>query len=187
MKTSRGAEGLAVRREIEQPPVVSVFPADTRGQVEHPLDGFGVLVPQVEHRQMLGTLFSSTLFPGRAPVGPIGFTTSVGGVRDAPLTQRDDPRLLRVAQGEWEHCFGVLGAPVYRPVQRWPRAIPGHTPGYQRFKDANDAVEAATRGTEGRPPMASSRAGAADPDAACARSRNPQIHRDRPSGGSGIV
>ena len=141
-----GGERLALLREIEHPPVASVFTGYTRAQVAHPLDGFGVLVPQVEHRRMLGTLFSSTLFPGRAPAGHVGLTTFVGGMRDPQLTQLDDPALLRVVQGELEHFFGAKGAPVFTHVQRWPRAIPQYTLGYQRFKDAVDAVQAAAPG-----------------------------------------
>lgn len=141
-----GGERLALLSEIEHPPVASVFTGYTRAQVAHPLDGFGVLVPQVEHRRMLGTLFSSTLFPGRAPAGHVGLTTFVGGMRDPQLTQLDDPALLRVVQGELEHFFGAKGAPVYAHVQRWPRAIPQYTLGYQRFKDAVDAVQAAAPG-----------------------------------------
>ena len=95
---------------------------------------------------MLGTLFSSTLFPGRAPAGHVGLTTFVGGMRDPQLTQLDDPALLRVVQGELEHFFGAKGAPVFTHVQRWPRAIPQYTLGYQRFKDAVDAVQAAAPG-----------------------------------------
>jgi oxygen-dependent protoporphyrinogen oxidase len=141
-----GGERLALLREIEHPPVASVFTGYRRDQVAHPLDGFGVLVPQVEHRRMLGTLFSSTLFPGRAPAGHVGLTTFVGGVRDPQLTQLDDAALLRVVQGELEHFFGAKGAPVYTHIQRWPRAIPQYTLGYQRFKDAVDAVQAAAPG-----------------------------------------
>jgi oxygen-dependent protoporphyrinogen oxidase len=42
--------------------------------------------------------------------------------------------------------LGASGAPVFTRVQRWPRAIPQYTLGYQRFKDAITAVEAAAPG-----------------------------------------
>ena len=50
-----------------------------------PLDGFGFLVPEVENLKILGTLFSSTLFPGRAPDGQVLLTTFVGGERNPAL------------------------------------------------------------------------------------------------------
>ena len=49
------------------------------GRVTHPLDGFGFLTPEVERRQVLGVIFSSTLFPGRAPEGHVVLTAFVGG------------------------------------------------------------------------------------------------------------
>ena len=61
------ASRLTELREIEQPPVVSIFTGYRREDVAHPLDGFGLLMPEVERRRILGSLFSSTLFPGRAP------------------------------------------------------------------------------------------------------------------------
>ncbi|HQY07043.1 MAG TPA: protoporphyrinogen oxidase, partial [Lacunisphaera sp.] len=60
-----GAGRLAELREIEHPPVVSVLAGYRREDVAHPLDGFGLLMPEVERRRVLGVLFSSTLFPGR--------------------------------------------------------------------------------------------------------------------------
>ncbi len=141
-----GADRLAALSAIEHPSVVSVFTGYTRAQVRHPLDGFGVLVPQVERRQILGTLFSSTLFPGRAPAGHVALTTFVGGTRDPQLAGLADPALLRVVQGELASLLGASGAPVFTHVQRWPRAIPQYTLGYQRFKDVVTAVEASAPG-----------------------------------------
>ena len=137
---------LKVLGEIEHPPVASVFTGFKRGDVGHSLDGFGVLVPEVERRKILGALFSSTLFPDRAPAGHVGVTTFVGGMRNPELAGLSEPELLRTVQGELEQLLGVCAAPVFTHVQRWPRAIPQYTLGYQRFKAAIDAVQAASPG-----------------------------------------
>jgi oxygen-dependent protoporphyrinogen oxidase len=133
-------------RAIEQPPVVSVFTGYRREDVGHPLDGFGVLVPEVEGRLILGSLFSSTLFPGRAPDGHVALTTFVGGTRQPDLARRDDGEILRIVQAELARLVGVRAAPVCTHLQRWPRAIPQYTLGYQRFKDAIAQVEATAPG-----------------------------------------
>ena len=52
-------------------PLALTFLGFKREQIEHPLDGFGFLVPEVEQMKILGTLFSSTLFPNRAPKGHV--------------------------------------------------------------------------------------------------------------------
>ena len=137
---------LRLMREIDQPPVASIFTGYKRSDVEHPLDGFGMLMPQVERRKILGTLFSSTLFPGRAPDGYVGLTSFVGGMRNPELTELSDVELVRVVQAELSRLVGLRGAPVFTHVHGWRRAIPQYTPGYQRYKDAIAAVEASAPG-----------------------------------------
>ena len=56
-----------------------------REQVAHPLDGFGALVPALERRSILGALFSSTLFPHRAPDGHVALTIFAGGMRQPEI------------------------------------------------------------------------------------------------------
>jgi oxygen-dependent protoporphyrinogen oxidase len=140
------AHRLTVLREIEQPPVASVFTGFKRADVGHPLDGFGVLMPQVEKSPVLGTLFSSSLFAGRAPDGHVALTSFVGGVRQPELLKLDSWELVRLVQTELDRLIGVRGLPVFTHVQRWPRAIPQYTLGYQRYKDAIAAVEASAPG-----------------------------------------
>jgi len=52
-------------------PVAVVGLGFRRDMVDHPLDGFGFLVPRLERRGILGTLFTSTLWPGVAPDGHV--------------------------------------------------------------------------------------------------------------------
>jgi oxygen-dependent protoporphyrinogen oxidase len=137
---------LATLREIEHPPVASVFTGFRREDVAHPLDGFGVLVPEVEGGKILGTLFSSSMFPGRAPEGHVAVTTFVGGVRQPELARLAPAELLRLVRTELERLLGVRAAPVFSHVAQWPRAIPQYTVGYQRHKDTFAAFEAAAPG-----------------------------------------
>lgn len=136
------AARLPELREIKHPPVVSLFTGYRREQVAHALDGFGALMPEVEGGRILGTLFSSTLFPGRAPAGHVALTTFVGGMRAPALAGLDDTALQTLAQEELGRLLGARGEPAFFRVQRWPRAIPQYTVGYQRFKDIMNAVEA---------------------------------------------
>jgi oxygen-dependent protoporphyrinogen oxidase len=141
-----GTQRLGVLREIEQPPVASVFTGFKRADVGHPLDGFGMLIPQVEDSPILGTLFSSALFPGRAPDGHVALTSFVGGARQPGLLKLDDWEILRLVQTELDRLLGIRGLPMFTHVQRWPRAIPQYTLGYQRYKDAIAEVEKSAPG-----------------------------------------
>jgi oxygen-dependent protoporphyrinogen oxidase len=140
------AAALGELRAVHQPPVASVFLGFKREDVAHPLDGFGMLTPAIEQRKILGTLFSSTLFPGRAPAGHVALTTFVGGVRQPDYAQLPDAELLALVQGEMAALLGTRGGPVFARVQRWPRAIPQYAVGFQRFKDACRRAEQSAPG-----------------------------------------
>src|SRR5690349_13446886 len=67
--------------EIRYPPVASVVLGFRREDVAHPCQGFGMLIPRVEGFRILGTIFSSSLFPNRAPAEHLTLTSYVGGER----------------------------------------------------------------------------------------------------------
>ena len=143
---SLGERPLAQLANITYPAVSSLFLGYKRDQVAHPLDGFGVLMPQAEHRQVLGVLFSSSLFEGRAPAGHVGLTVMMGGIHRADLGQADEQTLLRVAQRELSEILGVTGDPVFRRLHSWPRAIPQYNLGYGQYLRAIEACETAHSG-----------------------------------------
>src|SRR5205823_10694546 len=87
------ASRLGTLREIAHPPVASVFVGCRRADVAHPLDGFGLLMPEIEGARILGALFSSTLFPGRAPAGHVALTVFAGGTRQPEIARLEDDEL----------------------------------------------------------------------------------------------
>jgi len=95
-----------------------------RHSVAHPLDGFGMLVPSVERRRILGTLFSSTLFPERAPDGHVLLTTFVAGARHAELADLSAPALVDLVTAELSDLLGAKGAPISSCVHIWRQGIP---------------------------------------------------------------
>lgn len=140
------AEELKELGRIEHAPVASVFTGWRREAVAHPLDGFGVLVPEVERGQVLGALFSSTLFPRRAPEGHVALTTFVGGVRQPELAKLPEPELVELVRGELRKLVGARGEPVFVHVKRWPRAIPQYTLGYGHYLEICAKAEKAAPG-----------------------------------------
>ncbi len=136
-----GERPLARLETMEHPPVSSLFLGFERAGVAHPLDGFGMLVPSVEKRQVLGVLFSSSLFPGRAPAGHVALTVMVGGVRQPELARLDTGQLLATVMPDLEELLGVTGEPVYCRHTFWPRAIPQYQLGHETFLGAMAACE----------------------------------------------
>jgi oxygen-dependent protoporphyrinogen oxidase len=115
---------LAPLAAIEHPPIAALFLGYQRNAVGHPLNGFGVLVPAVEKLSILGVLFNSTLFPGRAPSGQVLLTVFVGGARQPELAGMEDEPLLEKVKSDLSKLLRVTGQPVFRQFVRWPRGIP---------------------------------------------------------------
>lgn len=132
--------GLQALGEIPHPPVAVVGLGFRRDDVGHPLDGFGLLAPPVERRRILGVVFSSSLFPGRAPEGHVALAAFVGGASGPAIP--DDPDLLTSwVLEELAALLGVRGRPTFRHSAVWPRAIPQYVVGYARYREIMDAVE----------------------------------------------
>jgi oxygen-dependent protoporphyrinogen oxidase len=108
-------------------PVAVVALGFERSRVLHPLDGFGFLAPGTEGRQILGCLFSSTLFPDRAPAGRCLLTVMVGGRRQAETVELEDSALVQLAQREVAALLGIEGEPEMAAVVRWQPGIPQPT------------------------------------------------------------
>lgn len=132
---------LASLDGIEHPPVSSLFLGYRREQVAHPLDGFGVLAPTVEQRSVLGILFSSSLFEGRAPEGHVALTVMAGGTRSPEVGRLPTDKLLAAVERDLRELLGVQGAPVFRRHSFWPRAIPQYNLGYELHLKAITVVE----------------------------------------------
>lgn len=115
---------------IEYAPVASVALGFRREQVSHPLDGFGFLVPRREQLQTLGSLFSSTLFPGRAPKDHVLTTSFIGGARNPRVLGQHQDALVTQVLKDIGPVLGVSGAPVFQQITIWERAIPQYTIGY---------------------------------------------------------
>lgn len=141
-----GAVAAAALAQIEAPPVATVSVALARAQIAHPLDGFGFLAPRVEQSAVLGTLFASTMFAGRAPADMALLTSFVGGRRDAPAALAPDAQLIERVCASHAQLLGMRGAPLATLVQRWPRAIPQTDLGHHERLAAVDALEAALPG-----------------------------------------
>jgi oxygen-dependent protoporphyrinogen oxidase len=141
--------GLAAElAAIHYPPVASVALGFARDQVGHPLDGFGMLIPSRAGRQTLGALFSSTLFPGRAPAGQVLLTAFIGGARNPGITALDEAAIVEQVLADLVPLLAIRGAPVLARVRRWPRAIPQYELGHLERLARIDARVAALPGLD---------------------------------------
>ena len=131
--------------EVWYPPLSVLALGYSREAIAHPLNGFGLLVPPVEDEfNVLGTIFSSTLFPGRAPDSGrdhVLLTTFVGGARAPDRATRKTAPLQSTVERDLNRLLGVEGTPVFRRHVHWPNAIPQYTVGYRTVKETLGAIE----------------------------------------------
>lgn len=131
------AEPLAA---IAYPPVNAIALGFREQEIAHPLDGFGVLIPRSEGRRTLGALFSSTLFPHRAPAGHKLLNVFIGGRQDPDAADGDDAAQVAQVIDDLGDLLGIHGEPVWQRVIRWPRAIPQYELGHLKRIEALDAA-----------------------------------------------
>ena len=117
-------------RAIPYPPVTVVASAYRRVDVAHPLDGFGFLAPAKERPAILGALFSSSMFEGRAAADTVLLTSFVGGQRSPELATAPSEEIISAVQLELAQRLGATHPPLWTEVIRWQRAIPQYTLGH---------------------------------------------------------
>jgi oxygen-dependent protoporphyrinogen oxidase len=95
-----------------------------------PLRGFGFLAPRSEGLHVLGTLFSSALFPGRAPEGRTLLTSFVGGAFEREAVEWTDDRVWETVCSELQRVLGTSARPEPVRLIRQRRAIPQYNIGH---------------------------------------------------------
>ena len=141
---ARGA--LAPAMQLRHPPLATLALGFARRDVTHPLDGFGVLCPEVERRTVLGVLFSSSVFEGRAPEGQVLVTCFIGGERAPALGAAPLETLLPAVLEDLRTLLGVRGTPTFVHHQQWPHAIPQYELGHEAVENGAARAEAALPG-----------------------------------------
>jgi oxygen-dependent protoporphyrinogen oxidase len=116
---------------IPYPPIVVVCFGLRREMVEHSLDGFGFLIPHKDKRRILGTLWDSSIFPGRAPEGYVLLRTMAGGSRLPEIAMLDDEGIVKTVFDEIRQVLGLRGEPEMIRLYRWEKAIPQYEMGHQ--------------------------------------------------------
>lgn len=127
--------------EIRYPPVASVVLGFKQEEVVHPCQGFGVLIPKIEGFKILGTIFSSSLFPNRSPAGHITLTSYIGGERYPELALLPPEKIYALVEDDLQRLFGVKGEPTFRHCAIYPKAIPQYNLGYGRYQELMDQIE----------------------------------------------
>jgi len=132
---------LDALNKIEYAPIASVTFGFEKNQISHPLDGFGVLIPSKENMSILGSLFVSSMFDGKAPSKHATLTTYIGGMRNPELVEKDIPELCDIAYNDLQKLLGINGKPIFQKVFKWKKGIAQYNLGYGAFVECIDEFE----------------------------------------------
>ena len=127
--------------EIYYPPVALVYFGVKSETIGAKLDGFGFLIPSGEKRKILGTVWNSAVFDGRAPNGFELLTTFVGGARNAEIFEKSDEEIFETVYAELKNILNLREPPVFRRITRWRKAIPQYNVGYDKIETAIENFE----------------------------------------------
>jgi protoporphyrinogen/coproporphyrinogen III oxidase len=116
--------------EIRYSSVATVALAFDRGDIDHPLNGSGFVVPRKEGTGILAASWLSSKWPHRAPEGRALLRTFIGGAREPQMFERDDRELVALSMSALGPLLGIRRNPMFTRIYRWPRANAQHEVGH---------------------------------------------------------
>ncbi|KHG17367.1 Protoporphyrinogen oxidase, chloroplastic/mitochondrial [Gossypium arboreum] len=146
MKITKGGNVFPLNfiPEVSYMPLSVIITAFKKENVKKPLEGFGVLIPSKEQQnglKTLGTLFSSVMFPDRAPNNLYLYTTFVGGNRNKELAKASTDELKHIVTSDLQQLLGVEGEPTFFNHFYWSKAFPLYGRNYASVLEAIEKME----------------------------------------------
>ena len=115
---------------IEYASVAVVSLAYRKSDIGHSLNGFGFLVPRSAGLRVLGSVWNSSLFQGRAQEGHALLTSFIGGTTDLAAPKLQSQELVSLVHREISPLLSIQSQPVFSNVTIWPRALPQYNLGH---------------------------------------------------------
>lgn len=130
------------------PPVAAVsisYPKEairTECMINGELKGFGQLHPRSQGVETLGTIYSSSLFPDRAPAGRVLLLNYIGGATNPGILSKTESELIEAVDRDLRKMLINPNAkdPLALGVKVWPQAIPQFLIGHFDLLDAANAA-----------------------------------------------
>ncbi len=132
--------------KIYYPPVTVAFTGYKKNSSKIELDGFGFLIPRKENRDILGTIWSSSIFKNRAPEGGAAFTTFIGGARQPGEALKSEDETYGSIRRNFKDLMGIEEEPDIFDIKQWQKAIPQYQPGHSQIIEKIERFENKNRG-----------------------------------------
>ncbi len=119
--------------EVRYSPIIVAASSLPEHALKEPLRGFGFLVPRSEGLHLLGTIFNSALFPGRAPEGRVLLTSFIGGSFEPEVLDWSDDQVWEVVGSELQRVLDSEKKPEPIALVRQRHALPQYNIGHERW------------------------------------------------------
>ena len=119
--------------EIFYPTVACVVLAYPKSEFAYDMKGFGNLIPRTQGVRTLGTIWSSSLFAGRAPEGWQLLLNFIGGTLDPALAKLSEPEIIQAVHQDLKKTIlraDTKAEPKAIAVHIWDKAIPQYEIGH---------------------------------------------------------
>jgi protoporphyrinogen/coproporphyrinogen III oxidase len=101
-----------------------------RAAIEHPLNGFGFVVPFVEKRSLIACTFSSVKFSGRAPDGHVLLRAFAGGALQPEIFALDEAEMAARVESDLRQLLNISEHPRFIEVAKWEHSMPQYEVGH---------------------------------------------------------
>ena len=110
--------------------------------LNHDLNGFGLLTTSSSKKDILGVLWDSSIFADRAQKGKKALRVMIGGQRDQNLALKSDTELKEIAIKGVKEVMGIDKYPDTIYIKKWEKGIPNYRVGHlDRMKKLFDKLE----------------------------------------------
>ena len=118
---------------IQYAPIIVIHVGYRKYDIPRVLDGFGFLVPRKNRVRILGCLWSSALFEGRAPEGRHILTNFMGGMLDQDAIDLTNEDIMRLVRKDLNRTMNIKAEPDFACITRYTHAIPQYNLGHERI------------------------------------------------------
>jgi oxygen-dependent protoporphyrinogen oxidase len=141
--TAMAPDAAALLADIQYVDTGTVSLAYRKRDIPRPLDGFGLVVPRSEKRDINAITVSSTKFDCRAPEEIVLFRLFFGGARTPHVYAMDDDAVIETVTRELYDVTCVTAEPLVTRLVRTPQGTPQYDVGHlERMANIEAALPA---------------------------------------------
>ncbi len=144
--SSFASQAATALKAIPYAPLAAYHCSIEKSALKHDLNGFGYLVAPSEKSEILGCLWNSSLFEGRAPQSHHLMTVFMGGASHLDMLKKSDERLIQSANETLRQHLPLLKDPALISFLRYEQSIPQYTLGHRERQKKISEMEKTWKG-----------------------------------------